>query len=667
ITKMRRLVRKANMQVRMVTLSAEWYKSDMGIVLGYYRDAKAGDEDEHEFVALLPEDGHYVLVSPSHPFGLEIDHGVAARIQENAFLCYPCLPAQKLGVKELLRFMVRHIPSVDIHVIWAISLISGILALVMPLITENIFSDIIPINDRQALGTVTQVMLVSGLTTAILGVVRSIACLRIKVRIGMFVESAMWARLLSLPLRFFRQYQAGDIINRMQGVREITTLLEDHMLTVIFNTLFSFISIGLMLHYSVKLTAVAFGVWIVYALMILPLYRRLGLLQQKKVQADNERSARTLQILNGLTKFKLQGGEETAFRLWTQTFGNSWNWNLKMRWATNYSEVINVIQPVILTMAVFYITSKTAVGQESQQLLGVAAFMGFQAAFSTFNATFVSFMSLLPSLYNIVPHVKNIMPILETEPEVTEDKLDAGVLSGEIDVRDLHFSYVPDAPMILKGLTFRIEAGESVAFVGPSGCGKSTLLRILLGMEQPTQGAVFYDGQDFSKLDVASVRSQMGVVLQNGQLMGGEIYTNIIGALPLTIDDAWEAAGLVGLDRDIKEMPMGMHTYISEGASNISGGQRQRILLARSLVNKPKIVVLDEATSALDNRTQAIVTESINKLGSTRIIVAHRLSTIRDVDRIFVLHDGQIAEEGNFEQLMEKNGLFAQLAQRQME
>ena len=658
VTRMRRLVGKAGMQTRMVRLPEGWHKSDIGIILGYYGE-------EYELAALLPEGRSYLLVSVSHPYGVKIDDALAARIRKDAFMCYPCLPAQKLGVKDLFRFMAKHTSKSDIRAVWFISFIAGCLAIVMPLITESIFSDIIPINDRQALGTVAQVMLVSGLCTAVLGLVRGISCLRLKVRVGMYVESAMWARLLSLPLRFFRQHQTGDIINRMQGVSVITTLLEEHLLSIVFSMMFSFLSICLMLYYSVWLTAVAFVVWFVYILLVLPIYRRLGFFHQKKVEADNITTARTLQIMSGLTKFRLHGGEETAFRLWAQPFGNAWSWNLRMRWTLNYNELLVVIQPIILTMVVFYMTARSV--SQGEALLGAAAFMGFHAAFTNFNATLSSFIGIVPALYSIIPHVNNFRPILEAVPEVTEDKLDAGVLSGEIVVRNLHFSYAPDSPVVLKGLNFRIEAGEAVAFVGPSGSGKSTLLRVLLGLEKPGQGAVFYDGQDFSELDPTSVRSQMGVVVQNGQLMGGEILTNIIGALPLTLDDAWEAAKMVGLDEDIRAMPMGMHTYVSEGGSNISGGQKQRILLARSLVNRPKIVVLDEATSALDNQTQAIVTDSIHNLGATRILVAHRLSTIRDVDRIFVLDDGRIAEEGSYAQLMAGNGLFAALVTRQVE
>jgi len=332
--------------------------------------------------------------------------------------------------------------------------------------------------------------------------------------------------------------------------------------------------------------------------------------------------------------------------------------------------LINIVIPTLLTMIIYYFTTgimKPGLNAAASSPMSVAQFLGFYTALAGFGATLTAFVPSVAAFFSSLPFIENIMPVLETEPEVTDDKVDVGELSGEIEIENLHFAYSSESPMVLKGISIRVKAGESVAIVGPSGCGKSTLVRLMLGFEKPTQGAVFFDGQDFSTLNVASVRSQMGVVLQNGQILQGDIFTNIVGSTPLTLDDAWEAAKMVGLDRDIRNMPMGMHTVISEGAGNISGGQRQRILLARSIVGKPKIVILDEATSALDNATQAIVTESMKKLKATRIIVAHRLSTIRDADRIIVLQDGCVTEEGNYEELMKADGLFAKLAKRQLE
>ena len=668
VTKIRRLIKKANMQVRLVTLTEGWHKSDSGVFLGYY-----GEEEKP--VAILPRGSrNYVLTDEDHPTGLPVDDETASKIKSDAFMCYAGLSPKKLARADMFKFMLRHTVKQDWTMIWLTSLVAGILPILLPLITEGIFRDVIPINDRQALGTVTQVMLVSGFTSAIIGFVRSISLLRVKNHIGVAFESALWSRLLSLPVRFFRDYEAGNLAGRMEGVSRITELLGDNVLSSVFNMVFSFWSLILMLYYSVKLTMISMAVWAIYLIANAFLQKNTVFARRKMTEAANNASARTLQILNGLTKFRLQGGEPSAFYLWSQTFGEQWKWDLKSRWYANYTSLFNVMMPAILSMMIFYVTMnimEVGLGESGVSpvfyRMDAVKFMGFQTAAAGFNATLVAFVPVLSTVFSTLPFIENIMPILETEPEVTEDKIDVGELSGEVEIKNLHFSYLPDSPTVLKDISIRIKAGESVAIVGPSGCGKSTLVRILLGFEQPTQGVVFFDGQDLSTLNVASVRSQMGVVLQNGRIMSGSIFSNIVGSAPLTMGDAWEAARLVGLEQDIKNMPMGMNTIISEGAGNISGGQRQRLLLARSIVNRPKIVILDEATSALDNVTQAIVTESIKKLKATRIVIAHRLSTILDADRIYVLDDGRVTEEGNYEDLMKANGLFTRLARRQLE
>jgi len=266
----------------------------------------------------------------------------------------------------------------------------------------------------------------------------------------------------------------------------------------------------------------------------------------------------------------------------------------------------------------------------------------------------------------VMPALERILPILEEKSEVSESKLPAGELTGEIDAAEIRFRYKPDAPLVLKDINLSIRPGAFVAIVGSSGSGKSTLLRVLLGLEKPESGAVLYDGMDISELDVSSVRRQIGVVMQHGQLMEGSIFSNIVGSLPLTMDDAWEVARLVGLEADIKDLPMGMHTIVNEGGTTFSGGQRQRLLIARSLVHHPRIIVFDEATSSLDNETQAIVSKTLDAMRSTRIVVAHRLSTIEHADRILVMDRGEIVEDGTYSELMEKKGLFAELAARQI-
>jgi ABC-type bacteriocin/lantibiotic exporter with double-glycine peptidase domain len=220
--------------------------------------------------------------------------------------------------------------------------------------------------------------------------------------------------------------------------------------------------------------------------------------------------------------------------------------------------------------------------------------------------------------------------------------------------------------LVLDDVSLSIEPGAFIAVVGASGSGKSTLLRLLLGFEAAEHGDILYDGRSISTLDAASLRRQVGVVLQHARITSGSLFLNITSGLPYTIDDAWAAARLAGFDAEIEAMPMGMHTLMLEGSATLSGGQRQRLILARALIGRPRLLLIDEATSALDNRTQAVVTESLTRLRTTRIVIAHRLSTVERADRIFVLDRGRFAEAGSFDELIARNGMFSRLARRQI-
>ncbi len=659
---LRRFTQKAGIAIRLVTLDAGWEQCDCGTMLGYYGEKK-------ELCALIPETPNsYRLIRRDEPEGIPVTEEVANKIDRDAFTCYAGFPARKLTIGDVLRFLFSQCWKEDYRTILLVSIVSGLIPLATPIITQTIFADIIPIRDWAGLATVTQVMMVTGFTTAALGLVRTIAVMRISLHLDMSVEAALWTRLLSLPTKFFRQYQTGELLSRMGGINAIKNMLTGSFVGSIFSTICSFWSLGLMCWYSLKLTGAALLLWIVYFIVIGFCYRRVLSFQRELIGAKNKTAGRIQQIFSSLPKFRIQGAETRAFYLWTEKFGEEWKWNLNLRWQNNYNSVIAMGQPVFLNMLLYYFVMNSVNDPASAATGGgisYSNYLAFSAAFSAFNGTIIGFVPLVMQLFGAVPQIENVRPILDEEPEITEDKQDAEVLSGAIEVAHLTFGY-DETRDILKDISFKINAGETVAIVGPSGCGKSTLLRVLLGFEKPNQGAVYFDGQDLDALSVGSVRSQMGVVLQTGQLMAGDILTNIIGTKKLTEEDAWEAAEKAGVADDIRAMPMGMHTLISEGAGNISGGQKQRLLIARAIVGHPAVLVFDEATSALDNRSQSIVTESLSKMHSTRIIVAHRLSTIQDADHILVLDAGRIVEDGGYDELVEKNGLFAQLVRRQV-
>ena len=654
----RRLVQKGNMQMRLITLLPEWYKKDSGVMLGYYGEKK-------NLAAIIPTDiAKYKIITAKNPDGLDVDDEVAKKIDNSAFVCYAGFPTRKLNVMDLLKFMFSQCWQIDYRTIIFASFIAGLIPIVTPIITESIFQDIIPILDRQGLATVTQVSMVTSFTLAAISIVRSIAVLRITTHLDMATEAALWSRLLTLPTKFFRKFTSGELAQRMGGIQEIKSLISGEFVATVFNIIFSFWSLFLMCYYSVKLTAIAFVIWIIYCLIMILIYRRVVLFQTNLIEAKNNTSGIVQQIFTGLAKFRIQGAEEQAYYLWSKAFGEEWKWNKKLRWQENYNLIISSIQPFILTMILYYVTFNSM--KEPNGGIGYAQFLAFQSAFTGFNATLNSFIPLIGKFFTMKPHIENLRPILDAEPEIAEDRIDADVLTGAIEVNHVTFAYDENLPDVLHDVSFRISAGENVAIVGKSGCGKSTLIRLLLGFEEPKQGAVYYDGQDLAELSLPSVRSQMGVVLQNGQLMTGDIFTNIVGTTALTMEDAWAAAESAGIADDIRKMPMGMQTVISEGSSNISGGQRQRILIARALAAKPSILIFDEATSALDNRTQAIVTESVDKLHATRIVIAHRLSTIRNCDRILVMDKGRLVESGSFDELVAQGGLFAGLVKRQV-
>ncbi|SDP12734.1 NHLP bacteriocin export ABC transporter permease/ATPase subunit [Selenomonas ruminantium] len=667
---LRRLVAKGGMEMRLIRLEKGWEACDCGAMLGYFGEKK-------QLAALLPTSASsYKLLTRENMAGVPVTREIAQVFVGDAFLIYPGLPDAKMGRWDFLRFMVRHTWQTDWKSILLAGLVMGLIPLLTPIVTETMFQDLIPILDRKGLATVTQVVLVAGFTTAALATVRSLAVLRLTSLGTLRGQAALFGRLLKLPPVFFRRFQSGELAERMQALDRSVMLLNNESVGALLSFVCSFWSLGLMCYYSMKLTGIALLVWLIYLSIFAFLLYRLTKAQKEMTAARNRTSGVLAQIFTGLAKFRTKGTEEQAYHLWGEQFALELSQNIRVRRLKNIGTVLAAMQPLLLMLILYYnglmelVTAKSGDTTAAEALglaakpMTVATFIAFQAAFTAFNTSLVAIMPILENLSVIKPYFDNLLPILEAEPETSEERKEAGVLSGAIEVRNITFGYLPGST-VLDDVSLRIAAGEQVAIVGRSGCGKSTLIRLLLGFENPGKGAIYYDGQDLSELSLPSVRAQMGVVLQNGQLMSGDILHNIIGTNNLTLEDAWEAAEAAGIAEDIRQMPMQMNTMVSEGSTNISGGQRQRILIARALALKPSIIVCDEATSALDNRTQAIVTKSLAKLHATRIIVAHRLSTIRHADRIIVLDKGHIAESGSFEELVARNGIFASFVKRQ--
>jgi ATP-binding cassette subfamily C protein len=388
-------------------------------------------------------------------------------------------------------------------------------------------------------------------------------------------------------------------------------------------------------------------------------------MQRQMAMIGGKISSMLLQFIVGIAKFRVSGTEGRAFAVWAKEFAKKKVIATKARQISMVTTIFFAVFPTFCLGTIFYYQQSLAAEPGSTKIT-TGDFFAFFSAFSQVMAAVVSVSAAIIAVVAVIPFYERAKPIFNAIPEVTEAKTSPGRLTGAIEVSHVTFRYAENAPPALRDVSISARPGQFIAIVGASGSGKSTLLRLLLGFEAPESGAVYFDGQDLSGLDTQEVRRQMGVVLQSSRPISGSIFQNIVGSAPLTVEDAWEAARLAGIDEDIRKMPMQLHTYLSDGGGGISGGQRQRLMIARAIAPRPRIVLFDEATSALDNQTQAIVSRSLDALQATRIVIAHRLSTIMNATRIFVLDKGEVVQSGTYQELISQDGVFKELAKRQM-
>jgi ATP-binding cassette subfamily C protein len=475
------------------------------------------------------------------------------------------------------------------------------------------------------------------------------------------VQSATYDRLFNLPQSFIQKYDSADLAQRAMGISNVYNLLSDVVVKSLLSAVFSLLYLWRMFKYSKKMS------WTALLLLILcmALIVWIGIRQTKydKQKLEKEMESQTLmhQLLMGIAKIRIAGVENRALYEYLKPYVETRKINIRSEKMSVFVNTFIGGLPTVFSMIFYFIMVKKSIS------MSVGEFMGFTAAFGSFSGAMLEIVASILQANDAKPIYDFCKPILETLPEFEEDAQMPGHLTGEIEVNNVTFSYSEDSGTVLKDISLHIKAGEYIGVVGSSGSGKSTLLKLLLGFERPQLGKIYYDGRDIDSLDKRELRKKFGVVLQDGGLISGSIYENItITAPSARLKRVKEVVREVGLEEDIKAMPMGLHTVLSENSGTISGGQKQRILIARAIVGKPKIIFFDEATSALDNVTQSMVVETLEKLKETKIVIAHRLSTVMNCDRILVLEHGELVEEGSYQELMDKKGRFYELAIRQI-
>lgn len=645
------LCRPSGAMHRVVRLGGRWYRHAFGALLGSL--------DTGEAVALIPAGlGGYRYLDPRTGRKVRINAKVARRIAPEAVLFYRPLPLRRLSVGDLVRFIFDVFDASDYLVVLLAALAATLIGMQPAWANNIVFSVVVPSGKMALIAPITVLLVGVAISTVLINACRNLVMQRVSLKVDVCCEAATFSRVLSLPTSFLKQYASGDLSMRVSQVtllsQQVTSLLLGSGLTCVLSLVY-LVQIAVYAHELVVpalVTVVIQALFIAVASIVTARYDR------QTMRADASLSGVVTTLLSGIQKIKLAGAEDRALAKWAHGYAQY------ARSAFNRPGYVRAIMPLVTTIgmvgtAVIYLMAGSS-------HVGVADYMSFNVAYGQMSAAMLALADMAAQFAQIGPMLDMVAPILEAEPELASDKPMVEKLNGGIDVSGLSFRYDHDSPYVLRNLSFRVRPGEYVALVGKSGCGKSTVMRLLLGFEQPERGSIYYGRYDVAKVDLRSLRRSIGTVMQDSRLFMGDLASNITLSTPTaTLDDAWAAAELAGIADDIRKMPMGMQTIVTEGGGGVSGGQRQRIMIARAICGNRRILMFDEATSALDNVTQRHVSESLDSLKCTRLVIAHRLSTVQHCDRILVLDGGAIAEEGTYDELIAAGGLFAELVEHQ--
>ena len=646
------VLRPTGLMTREVELEEGWQNDAYGPMLGYLKEAGTA-------VALLPGTIYgYYFKDPATGKRTRITRKTARLFSREALCFYQPLPMKKLGIPDLLKYMKNSITHGDLVVIVLATLAVQLVGMIEPRVYSLVTGKILEGHNMNLMAGVGVFLLTSAFAAQLIGLVRSLLMQRINTKTSQAVQASVMMRILSLPVSFFRRYSSGELSSRAGSVNSLCSMMLNNILSIGLSSLLSLLYVAQIFSFAPALVWPSLLIILATVVMSLAVsFVQIGI-SRKRMKLSAEEQGMSYAVMNGIQKIRLSGSEKRVFARWGRLYAKGAQLEYNPPLLLKINTVITTAISLIGTIVLYYLAIQTNVG--------VSQYYAFTAAYGRVMGAFSALAGIAVSVASIRPVLEMAEPILKAEPEVAADKQPVDRVTGHIEMSHVSFRYEENTPYVLNDLSLDIKAGEYVAIVGRTGCGKSTLVRLLLGFEKPEKGGIFYDRHDLNSIDPRSLRKHIGVVIQNGQLFQGDIFSNItISAPDLTLDEAWEAAEMAGIAQDIRDMPMGMQTLISEGQGGISGGQKQRLMIARAVAPKPSILIFDEATSALDNKTQKQVSGALDKLNCTRIVIAHRLSTIRNCDRILVMDKGTIIEEGTYDDLIAQNGHFAELVARQ--
>ena len=642
---------------RGVRLLAEdrWYLGDSGAMLAFRRD------DDHPVVLVPGRTGRYRVVDPATGKSTPASAGTTDEIYD-ARLLYPRLHTESAtGLRELFRVGGAK-AAAEAGRLVAVGLGAGLLGLAPAVAVDRLIGTILPAGDAALLIQFSAVLVGLAFVAAAAHILRGTALMRLEGRLAARLGAAVSDRLLRLRSDFFRRFTAGELTARSMVFQEVRDHVSGVTADAVLSTLFVLPAFGLLFFHSaalgwamVLLGVVVLGTTAAFCILNIEPQRR-HLETTRRLASDMH------QFLNGIAKLRVTGAEDSAFAAWAQRYREHKQAEIRISILTERLTAFSAGVPALASAVLFAVVAAQGPGG-----LPAAGFVAAHIAAMVFCMSIVMLGNSARAVAFIKPACEQMLPILASPVDADARRGIRPTLEGEILLDKVSFSYSEGGPKILQEVSIHAKPGEFIAIVGESGSGKSTLLRLALGLERPSSGAVYYDSQDLSHLNVSAVRRQIGVVMQGGSLQAGTILVNVIGAgNELNEVDAWRAARQAAVDQDIRDMPMGLYTTVGEHAATFSGGQGQRIGLAAALVRDPRIVFLDEPTSWLDTKSQAKTMKAIEQSTSTRFVIAHRLSTIRRANRIYVMRAGRVVQVGSFDDLHNVDGPFRDLAVRQM-
>ncbi|WP_395365034.1 NHLP bacteriocin export ABC transporter permease/ATPase subunit [Streptomyces sp. YH02] len=649
-----RIALASRIRTRVVSLHGRWWRENSGPLVGRR-------EEDGAPVALLWRRGGYEAVDPATGSRERVGAADEGLYEPGAVMFYRPLPDGRPSLPRLLRFSLRGTGG-DLRSLLVGGLVAVGLGALVPIATGKVLGEYVPHAEDSLIVQTALALIAASVVSAAFMLLQNIAILRVEGRIEATLQPAVWDRLLRLPVTFFTGSSTGELASAAMGVSAIRSVLSGIGSVCLQASTVGTMNLVLLLFYSVPLALAALAMLLVIAALFLGLGLWQLRYQRRLLALGNKLNNQAFQTLRGLPKLRVAAAESFAYAAWAREFARTRELQQRIGRIKNVITVLNAVCPPLCMLVMFMLLAGPARGSMS-----AAEFLTFSTAVTILLSSVTQLTGALISAAAVQPMFEQIGPVFRETPEVRGSSTQPGVLSGAVEAKNLSYRYTEDGPLVLDDVSVEVRPGEFVAIVGASGCGKSTLLRLLIGFDRPVAGSVLYDGQDLAALDRAAVRRQCGVVLQNAQPFSGSILDCIRGAEPYAPEEAWEAAAMAGLAEDIKAMPMGMHTMLSDGGGTVSGGQRQRLMIAQALIRKPRVLFLDEATSALDNEAQRVVIESTRTLRATRVVIAHRLSTIMDADRVIVMADGRVAQQGPpAELLADTSGAFHELVRRQL-